>query len=62
MKFKTIFILFNAVVAFSFLFIFLFPLFILGGEYAVGFWKTNWFLGILFLVILGILNWFFLSN
>ena len=62
MKFKTIFFLFNAVVAFSFLFIFLFPLFILGGEYALGFWKANWFLGILFLVILGVLNGFFLSN
>ncbi len=62
MKFKTIFFLFNAVVAFSFLFIFLFPLFILGGEYAAGFWKANWFLGVFFLVILGVLNGFFLSN
>lgn len=62
MKFKPIFFLFNAVVAFSFLFIFLFPLFILGGEYAAGFWKSNWFLGAFFLLILGALNGFFLSN
>lgn len=62
MKFKTIFILFNAVVVFSFVFIFLFPLFLLGGEYALGFWKSNWFLALFFLVILGVLNGFFLSN
>ena len=62
MKFKTIFFLFNAVVVFSFLFIFLFPLFILGVEYAAGFWKANWFLGVFFLTILGVLNAFFLSN
>ena len=62
MKFKTIFYLFNAVVAFSFLFIFLFPILILGGEFAAGFWKTNWFLGVAFLAVLGILNAFFLSN
>jgi hypothetical protein len=62
MKFKTIFILFNAVVVFSFVFIFLFPLFLLGGEYTLGFWKSNWFLGAFFLVILGVLNGFFISN
>ncbi len=62
MKFKTIFYLFNAVVAFSFLFIFLFPLLVLGGGYAAGFWKSNWFLGVFFLVILGVLNGFFFSN
>jgi len=62
MKFKTIFYLFNAVVVFSFLFIFLFPLLVLGGEYAAGFWKSNWFLGAFFLVILGVLNGFFFAN
>ncbi len=62
MKFKTIFILFNAVVLFSFVFIFLFPLFLLGGEYTLGLWKSNWFLAVFFLVMLGVLNAFFLSN
>lgn len=62
MKFKTIFILFNAVVLFSFMFIFLIPLFLLGGEYTLGLWKSNWFLAIFFLAILGALNFFFLSN
>jgi hypothetical protein len=62
MKFKTIFILFNAVVLFSFVFIFLFPLFLLGGAYTLGLWKSNWFLAVFFLVVLGALNAFFLSN
>lgn len=62
MKFKTIFILFNAVVLFSFLFIFLVPIFLLGGAYAAGFWKSNWFLAVFFVMILGVLNTFFISN
>ncbi|MFP4363697.1 MAG: hypothetical protein ACLFR1_07485 [Spirochaetia bacterium] len=62
MKFKTIFIIFNTVIIFSFLFIFLMPLFILGTEYAFLFWSQNWYLALLFLVVIIVLNSYFAKN
>ncbi|HOX92673.1 MAG TPA: hypothetical protein PLC54_07105, partial [Spirochaetales bacterium] len=62
MKFKTIFALFNAVLAFSFIFIFLMPFLLLGTAYSLDFWKTNWPLGLFFLAVLAAFNVFFLSN
>ena len=62
MKFKTIFILFNVVIAFSFCFVFLFPFFVLGPGPSWEFWKGNWFLALFFLLLLGALNAFFLAN
>jgi len=61
-KFKTIFILFNAVIVFSFLIIFFMPLLMLGIEYTAVFWTKNWFLPILFLGVLALLNTYFFIN
>ncbi len=62
MKFRTIFILFNAVIAVSFLFLFLMPFFLLGAAYSLEFWKGNWPLAVFFLGILAALNLFYASN
>jgi hypothetical protein len=62
MKFRTIYILFNVVVVASFLFVFFLPFFLLGGEYSLAFWKTNWYLALVFILIIGGLNAFFLAN
>lgn len=62
MKFKTIFILFNAVIIFSFLIIYFMPLMMLGWEYTTVFWSKNWFLPLLFAGVLALLNTYFISN
>lgn len=62
MKFKAVFILFNAVVVLSFLFIFLMPLIFLGWQYTQVFWAENWYLGAIFLAILAVLNGYFAAN
>lgn len=62
MKFKTIFIIFNSVLVFSFLFIFFMPLVLLGGEYFSIFASKNWIAAILFLTTLIIINVYFISN
>jgi hypothetical protein len=62
MKFKTIYILFNAVILLSFGFIFLMPLVLLGGDYFALFVSKNWIAGVLFLLTLIIINGYFLWN
>jgi len=62
MKFKTIYILFNAVIVLSFAFIFLMPLLLLGGDYFELFVSKNWIAGALFLLTLIIINGYFLGN
>ena len=62
MKFKTIYILFNAVIVISFGFIFLMPLLLLGSDYFTLFVSKNWIAGVLFLVTLIIINGYFLGN
>ncbi len=62
MKFKTIFIIFNIIVSFSFIFMFVLPLFILGIDYAGLFWERNWPLALAFAAVLIALNAFFASN
>ena len=62
MKFKTIYILFNAVILISFGFIFLMPLLLLGSDYFTLFVSKNWIAGALFLVTLIIINGYFLGN
>jgi len=62
MKFKTIYILFNAVILLSFGFIFLMPLLLLGSDYFTLFVSKNWIAGALFLVTLIIINGYFLGN
>jgi hypothetical protein len=62
MKFRTIFLLFNAVILASFAFVFLMPLFVLGTGSSFAFWKENWYLGLFFLLLVAGLNSFFLAN
>jgi hypothetical protein len=62
MKFKTIYILFNAVILLSFGFIFLMPLLLLGSDYFALFLSKNWIAGALFLLTLIIINGYFLWN
>ncbi|ORC35422.1 hypothetical protein B4O97_09640 [Marispirochaeta aestuarii] len=62
MKFKVIFILFNVVILFSFLIIFFMPLAVLGWEYTKEFWADNWYLPLVFFLIMGILNVYFIRN
>lgn len=62
MKFKMIFILFNGIILFSFIFIFFMPYFILGWEYTQVFWSRNWFLVIIFVLVLAGLNVYFALN
>ena len=62
MKFKTIFVIFNCVIIFSFLFIFFMPLILLGSEYFSLFATKNWIAAVLFLLTLIIINTYFISN
>lgn len=62
MKFKIIFIIFNAIIVFSFLFIFFMPFLILGWDYTQVFWSNNWILAVIFVLIMGGLNAYFISN
>ena len=62
MKFKTLYILFNAVIVAAFLFIFLMPLALLGADYFRLFAQKNWIAGALFLVTLIIINGYFALN
>jgi hypothetical protein len=62
MKFRTIFILFNVVILTSFLFVFLLPIFLLGPESSLAFWQGNWYLALVFLLLIAGLNSFFLLN
>ena len=62
MKFKVLFITFNIVLFLSFLTIFLLPFFILDGSFMLEFWSKNWYFGLIFLAILGIVNAAFISN
>ncbi len=62
MRFKIIFILFNLVIIVSFLAIYFMPLIMLDLDFAKSFWSRNWGLPVLFLVIIGLLNTYFIVN
>ena len=62
MKFKTLYILFNAVIVAAFLIIFLLPLALLGADYFRLFAQKNWIAGVLFLATLIIINGYFALN
>ena len=62
MKFKTVYVLFNAVILLSFAFILLLPLFMLGPAYFPMFVSRNWIAGGLFLGTLAVVNAYFLRN
>ena len=62
MKFKVIFGLFNFVIVISFLLVGLLPVFAIGPDYAALFWSNNWPLAGAFLLVLIILNGYFIAN
>ncbi len=62
MKFKIIFILFNIVVLFSLAIITIMPVLMLGGEYGSLFWSGSWYYVIAFLLIIGIIDSYFIYN
>ncbi|WP_020614247.1 hypothetical protein [Sediminispirochaeta bajacaliforniensis] len=62
MKFKIIFLFFNLVIVLSFFVVFFMPLFMLGHEYAAIFWRDSWYLPIIFFLIIGGIDSYFLLN
>ncbi|MFW5684726.1 MAG: hypothetical protein ACOC1I_07730 [Spirochaetota bacterium] len=62
MKFRFLFIVFNVVILASFMLIFLMPALVLGWEYSSVFWRSNWPVGLVFLVVLAGLNAYFVYN
>ncbi|WP_143559234.1 hypothetical protein [Alkalispirochaeta americana] len=62
MKLKTVFIIFNVVVGVTFLLVFIMPLLFLGPDVARMFWRSNWYMALLFIGALGFLNGYFISN
>lgn len=62
MKFKILFGIFNTIILFSFAAILLLPVFLVGSDYAMLFWGSNWGLILVFLAALAGVNWYFLRN
>jgi hypothetical protein len=64
MKFKLIFIFFNTIIVFSFIFIFLVPILILGSEYTQVLWSKEWIwiLSSFFAAVVIGMNIFFIIN
>ena len=61
-RFRTIVLVFNIVIVLSFLFVFLFPLLLLGSSYFSLFISRNWIAGALFLCALAAVNTYFALN
>jgi hypothetical protein len=62
LKFKYIFILFNVIIIFFFIFICLFPLISFGVEFTLAFWRQNWYLSLIIIFILAGFNVFYFLN
>ena len=62
LKYKLIIIFFNFFVIISFAAVFFLPLTVLGYEYAKNFWISNWYLPLVFAVLIAVFNIFFLKN
>ena len=62
MKFKSIFIIFNVFITFTFLFFFLMPLFIAGVQQFYVFFSKYWIALVLFLVTIIAFNIYFITN
>lgn len=62
MKFKVIFLLFNAILVGAFLFLFFMPLAVIGLDETMKFWGQNWYIGLIFISIMAVLNVFFFRN
>lgn len=62
MKLNTIIVIFNFLIVVSFLFVFLLPVLFLGWEFASSFWADNWYLTLIFVAVLALLNGYFGRN
>ncbi|TVQ27147.1 MAG: hypothetical protein EA383_03215 [Spirochaetaceae bacterium] len=62
MKFKILFGIFNVIIIVAFVSILLLPVFLVGSDYALLFWQSNWILIIAFLLVLAGVNVYFLRN
>lgn len=62
MKFKVIFGMFNAIIIVAFLFVFMMPFFVIGLDASVKFWGQNWLVAVLFILVLGLLDGYFIMN
>lgn len=62
MKFKTVFALFNGIILFSFLLVFALPFFVLDIGMAQSFWGTNWYVLLILVLILALINSYFIAN
>jgi len=61
-KFKLIFFLFNAIILLSFLVVLLMPLILLGPEYTRTFWSSSWYLPLIFLVAIALIDAYFVAH
>jgi hypothetical protein len=62
LKFKSIFILFNIVILIALLFVCAMPFLVLGADFALPFWRTNWPLALILVLILAGIDGFFIIN
>ena len=62
MKFQSIFILFNTILFFFIVLICFFAVYILGMDYALLFWRSNWFLFLILISILAVFDIFYFTN
>ncbi|UTC63771.1 hypothetical protein E4O00_07430 [Treponema sp. OMZ 788] len=62
MKLKVLFIIFNIVLIFLLFTVFFLPLFYADGSFMREFWKTNWFFGPVFLILILFVNIMFVNN
>ncbi len=62
MKFKIIFVSFNILIIFSFLIVFIFPVLMFGEDYSLQFLLESWYLGLIFILLLLIINILYFFN
>ena len=62
MRFRLLFVLFNAMIAGLFAMVFSMPVIVLGWDHARLFWTANWPVAIVFIVVVAGLNGYFVTN
>ena len=62
MKFKLVLIIFNVLIVGSFFLLFFIPVMILGWEFSRSLWTDAWYLPLIFLVLIVLLNLYFFMN
>ena len=62
MKFKLIFVVFNILILLSFAVVLIMPVMMLGPDYSMTLWSTNWYLPVLFLLVIIAIDAYFFIN